>query len=162
MKLSSLIVFFLISSISFSQVQKSLQSAKEKIITASNAYLESIYDVDTSKVYQYIDKELFKKGAYYSKKNKTWTVDNMTFTDMVSTAEKYNSKGTLPPNSPKIVRILDMEEKIANVKVEAIWGIDYLLLLKDEQEKWKITDILWQSYTPEQWEKVIAKMKARG
>lgn len=159
-KIQLLIIIALIGVHAHVSAQETSYSDKEKIIEASTAYVESIYTVDTVKVYKYVDRELFKKGVYYSKKEKTWSVHPMSFDELVSTAKTYNKKGALPKNSPKVVEILDIQEKIANVKIEAIWGIDYLLLMKDETGNWRITQILWQSYTPQQWESVIVKMKS--
>jgi hypothetical protein len=129
---------------------------REKIITAANAYIESIYDVDTTKVIEYIDKDLYKKGAYYSKAKGSWSINLMSFSDMIATAKTYNQKGRLPKNAPKEVKILDVQEKIANVMVKAYWGMDYLLLMKDENNEWKITQIQWQSYTPNDKKKMTA------
>ncbi len=155
------ILLLILVTYSLTQAQNSVNSDFEKVTTAANAYIESIYDVDTTKVYKYIDRELFKKGVYYSKKNKVWSVLPMSFNGLVNTAKTFNEDRSLPKNSPKMVEVLDLQEKIANVKIEAIWGMDYLLLRKDEYGDWKITQILWQSYTPKQWANVEAKMKSK-
>ena len=46
-------------------------------------------------------------------------------------------------DAPKKVIVLDIQEKTAAGKVYAWWGIDYVLLSKDN-DKWMIEQVLWE------------------
>nr|MBP6670523.1 nuclear transport factor 2 family protein [Gemmatimonadales bacterium] len=48
-----------------------------------------------------------------------------------------------PPNAPKDVTILDVQDQTAAAKVRAWWGTDYFLLGRYEG-RWMIRHVLWQ------------------
>ena len=48
-----------------------------------------------------------------------------------------------PKTSPRKVAILDNTDLIANVKLDAAWGIDYIHLSKISG-KWMIMNVIWQ------------------
>ena len=49
--------------------------------------------------------------------------------------------------TPKDVRIFEVLDQTASVKVTAWWGIDYLLLGKYDG-RWMIAHVMWQSPPP--------------
>jgi hypothetical protein len=63
---------------------------------------------------------------------------------MVLTAESYNKKGDKFPAQPKKeVKILDIYQRTASVKLTADDWIDYLHLVK-LNGKWEIVNVVWQ------------------
>jgi hypothetical protein len=63
-------------------------------------------------------------------------------------AKKYaayvlRSKDFPAEDAPKKVEILDVMNAIASVKITAWWGVDYLLLSKQEG-KWMIEQVIWE------------------
>ncbi|MEQ9009261.1 MAG: hypothetical protein RLP12_15365, partial [Ekhidna sp.] len=64
-----------------------------------------------------------------------------------------------PPTAPKQVERLDMDERVANVKVYAIWGFDYLLMTKNENDDWIVQQFLWQSYNAKDHTKMMRRIK---
>jgi hypothetical protein len=69
----------------------------------------------------------------------------MSFDKLISLAKRWNVKGDRAnADSPRIVKILEVSDKIAVVKVTAVWGIDYLNMV-NTNEGWKSINIVWQS-----------------
>ncbi|MEQ8627328.1 nuclear transport factor 2 family protein [Ekhidna sp.] len=131
---------------------------RKKITKAAINYVESIYKVDTLLLSK-ISINLTKQGYYYSRRDSTWSKSPMTYQELKQTAATYNKNGWIPPKAPKRVEILDMDERVANVKVYAIWGFDYLLMTKNDEGDWIIDQILWQSYNQNEQLRMVSKMK---
>ncbi len=124
-------------------------------------YLESIYKTEPSLVPDIADASLQKSGFYFSSKKQEWSYNDMTYAELIHTAESYNKKKWIPQDAPKSIELIEIKEKVALAKVKAIWGFDYVLLSK-EKDKWKLNKILWQSYGPLDKIDMISLMKAKN
>lgn len=49
-----------------------------------------------------------------------------------------------PPDAPKEIELLDVQDQTAAAKLTAYWGTDYFLLAKYDG-RWMIRHVLWQS-----------------
>lgn len=109
-------------------------------------YIDAFYKVDTTLAYKSVHKNLRKVGWWYDQKKKAYSGDiEMPFDDLISLAKKWNVKGDrVNDQSPRKVDILEVSDKIAAVKITAVWGIDYLNMVKTK-EGWKAINIVWQS-----------------
>jgi hypothetical protein len=124
-------------------------------------YLTALYDADSTLVDNITDQNLQKSGHYYSPKRKSWSYTHMSYAGLKNTAATYNAKGWIPSSAPRKIEVFEVKERIAVGKVEAIWGMDYVLLSKNAAGDWRIDKILWQSYssavtidgnlTPDEW-----------
>ena len=63
----------------------------------------------------------------------------MKFAQNVVAKQNFAKEG-----SPKKIEILDLQDKIAAVKVTAYWGIDYMFLAKNDKGNWMIEQVIWQ------------------
>lgn len=143
-----IIIFLLIcSTAGFAQEYKKDLDA---IVTASYGYMDTFYKADTLLAHKYIDKSLRKVGWSYSKEKGTYSGNNELPFDKVIELAMYFKKKPLPQdeNTPREVEVLEINDKIAITKVTALWGIDYLNMVKLDGQ-WKIINIVWQS--PPQW-----------
>ena len=123
------------------------QSADEAgIRTACMDYIEAFYKADTTLAYRSVHPRLQKRGFSYSRQNKSYSRQlEMPFPALVQLARKWNADGrSANAGSVKTVKILDIEDKTASAKVTAVWGIDYIHLVK-ENGKWWVMNVLWQS-----------------
>lgn len=111
---------------------------------AAMDYIESVYEVNPSKVERSVHPDLVKRGFFIKKDETAYTPHTMTFEQLVNLSKTYNKNGHVPKDAPKEVVVFDIADQTASVKVTAIWGIDYMHLAKYEG-KWKIINILWQS-----------------
>ena len=68
----------------------------------------------------------------------------MTFRQAIDYAKRVaEKKNFAKEDSPKKVEILDVGNSIAAAKVTAWWGIDYILLSR-QNDRWMIDQVLWE------------------
>ncbi|SEK36975.1 Putative lumazine-binding [Aquimarina amphilecti] len=107
-------------------------------------YIESQHEVKPEQFERSAHPRMVKRTFWTDKKtNKQYLRE--TFTDaMILLAETYNINGDKFPEKPKKeVIILDVFENIASVKLIADDWIDYMHIVK-LNDQWKITNVLWQ------------------
>ncbi len=78
------------------------------------------------------------EGAY----NGPWY---MTKDSAKEFAPGYAEGEKLPADAYRKVEILDQLDKIASVRIEAVWGIDYIHMAKIDGD-WKIYNVIWQTW----------------
>jgi len=142
MKTSLLILLALfISNISFAQTEADLAAVKKTCL----GYIEGFYQGDTLKLINNVKPTLHKFG--YWKNDKTGEYGEpiyMTFDGAKEYANEVLEKKNFPKaDAPKKIEILDIIDHIASVKVTAWWGVDYILLSK-QNDNWMIEQVLWQ------------------
>lgn len=90
--------------------------------------------------------ELKKLGWYRSSSGDAYAGPYyMPKDEALSFAPPYAEREKIPEDAIKNVFILDLLDKIASVKVEAVWGIDYIHMAKTG-DGWKIYNVIWQSW----------------
>ena len=121
------------------------QDSKQKIERVCLDYMEGFYEGDTSKLIGCLNPALFKFGYWQDKKTGNYAPDgNMTWRQAVDYAKRvYEKKNFAKANAPKKVEVLDIMNTIAAAKVTAWWGVDYILLAK-QNDKWMIDQVLWE------------------
>lgn len=137
----------LVSTASFAQdYQKDLDDLK----AAAQGYIDIFYKGDTLLAYKYVDQSLRKVGWRYRADKQQYSGNReLPFTAVVDLAKRLKENPLeIPEGTPREVEVLEVNDKIAIVKVTALWGIDYLNFVKIDQE-WKIINIVWQS--PPKW-----------
>jgi len=107
-------------------------------------YCEAFYEAKPEYLERSVSKSLTKFGYY--QKDGAYTGVGMTFDQAVGLAKEWNASGK-KDTSQKTVQILDVLDQTACAKLTANWGIDYLLLAR-EDGKWMIRHVLWQSHPP--------------
>ncbi|MFI5129377.1 MAG: nuclear transport factor 2 family protein [Chitinophagales bacterium] len=135
-----ILLLVLCSSVKFSTAQE-----KEKIEKACLNYLEGFYEGDTTKLITALKPSLYKYGYWKNKTTGNYDPDGqMTYRQALDYANSVmEKKGFAKPDAPKKVEVLDMMNTIASAKVTAWWGVDYILLSKQDN-KWKIEQVLWE------------------
>lgn len=125
------------------------KSDEDAIRQACFDYIDAFYKADTSLAYRSVHPQLQKRGYFYSAKDSKFSNQlEMPFPALVSLAKTWNANGSRTnAQSPRTVKILDMEDKTAAAKVSAVWGIDYIHLVKLD-DKWWVMNVLWQSIPP--------------
>lgn len=121
------------------------QDAKQKIERACLDYIEGFYEGDTTKLIRCLNPSLYKFGYWQDKKTGKYAPDgNMTWRQALDYAKKvYEKKNFAKSNAPKKVEVLDIMNTIAAAKVTAWWGVDYILLAKQD-DKWMIDQVIWE------------------
>ena len=107
-------------------------------------YIESQHKVESGLMKRGLDKKLAKRTYWKSKDGSEFILET-DFETMVWVAENYNKDGKKFPSSPKVdINILDIDNRVASVKLTVDDWIDYLHLYKNENNEWKIINVLWQ------------------
>jgi hypothetical protein len=137
------LLFFLLfcSSVQFVNAQ----TDKEAVTKACLNYIEGFYEGDSAKLISSLKPTLHKYGFWKNKNTGKYDPDGyMTFQQAINYANNVLAKKNFAkPTAPKKVEILDLGNAIAAAKVTAWWGIDYILLSK-QNEKWMIEQVLWE------------------
>ena len=107
-------------------------------------YIESQHKVDSSMMARGLDKKLAKRTYWLDKSGKEFVMET-SHDFMVELAGRYNKSGDKFPKDPRIeIKILDIDKRVASVKLTVDEWIDYMHLYQNEQGKWKIINVLWQ------------------
>ena len=119
---------------------------REAVRLAALDYVEGVYNVQPDRIERSVHTTLVKRGFYKDKADAPYNESPMTYEQLVRLAGNWNKEGKRD-TSIKEVAVLDVLDQTAVAKVTASWGIDYMLLAK-YGDRWKITQILWQSHPP--------------
>jgi len=120
-------------------------SADEKAIEqAVQNYVSSIYDMKPELLDKSVSPKLQKLGYMPAQDGSGLEESWMTLDELKELAGHLNKDGMFDPKtSPRVVTILEHTDMIANVKLEAAWGIDYIHLTKFSGE-WMIMNVIWE------------------
>jgi len=114
------------------------------ITQAALDYIESQHTPSPKQMAQALHPEL-KKRTYWHKADGSEFVMETSRDFMVELAGRYNTKGDRFPAEPrKDIEILDIDDRVASVKLTADEWIDYMHLVKTDAGEWKIINVLWQ------------------
>ena len=107
-------------------------------------YIESQHKPNPKQMEQALHPRLVKRTFWKDKATQKDYLSEYFAENMVILAERYNVKGDKFPTKPKKeVKLLDVSDKTASVKLTADEWIDYMHLVKLNGE-WKIVNVLWQ------------------
>lgn len=140
------LAFMLTFLLSIQLVAQDKEAAIKDVTQAAYDYIDTFYKVDTTLAYKSVHKDLRKVGWWFDEKKKAYSENSeMSFSSLVNLAKRWNAKGDrVSADSPRDVIVLEVSDKIAVVKVTAVWGIDYLNMVKTD-DGWKSINIVWQS-----------------
>ena len=111
---------------------------------AVQAYVSAIYDMKPELLDGSVSPKLQKLGYMPAQGGSGLEESWMTFDELKDLAGHLNQNGMFDPKtSPRKVTILDRTDMIANVKLDAAWGIDYIHLTKSSGE-WMIVNVIWE------------------
>jgi len=127
------------------QQKLSAQSEKEKVEKACLNYIEGFYEGDTAKLITSLKPSLYKFGYWKSSPTGSYEPDgNMTYREAIEYAKKvFEKKAFAKTDAIKKIEVLDVMNTIASAKVTAKWGVDYVLLAKQD-DRWMIEQVLWE------------------
>lgn len=138
------IIFVLFFATNISAQNK--DAAVKEVTQAAYNYINTFYKADTTLAYKSVHKDLRKVGWWFDEKKGAYSDNSeMSFDKLINLAKRWNAKGDRANSeSIKDVVVLEVSDKIAVAKVTAVWGIDYLNMVKTD-EGWKSINIVWQS-----------------
>jgi hypothetical protein len=127
-----------------SSVSPDISADKIAVLRAATDYIESQHKRSGQMMQRGLHQKLVKRTYWQTKAGSEFIMET-DFNTMVSVAENYNKSGDKFSSPPKIdIKILDIEQRIASVKLIADDWVDYMHLIKNTQGQWKIINVLWQ------------------
>jgi phosphohistidine phosphatase SixA len=141
MKSTLVSLFFLLSFIGLSQDI----SDKTQIEATLNNYIDAFYKGDPVKLKEAIKPRLNKFGYRKNEESGNYEYyEHMSFEKAMDFVQKMKDEGRSRDETEiRNVDVLDIGNHIASAKVTAAWGIDYVLLSKDNN-KWMIEQVIWE------------------
>ncbi|WP_299130351.1 histidine phosphatase family protein [uncultured Winogradskyella sp.] len=129
----------------FTFVSFGQDSDKSQIETTLNNYIDAFYKGDTTKLKLAIKPRLNKFGYWKNKESGAYEYyAHMTYDKAMDFVQRMKDEGrTRDEDKIRTVEVLDIGNHIATAKVIAAWGIDYILLSKDDN-KWMIEQVIWE------------------
>jgi hypothetical protein len=116
----------------------------QAIERAVRDYIESQHKAEPEMMQRGLDKDLAKR-TYWKAADGTEFIMKTDYDTMVKVARTYNKDGTKFPKVPRAeIKILDVDNRTASVKLTADEWIDYMHLYKNDRNEWKILNVLWQ------------------
>lgn len=107
-------------------------------------YIESQHTPNPSRMERALHPRMVKRTFWKDKATGKDYLRETNTESMILLAESYNKKGDkFPPSPRKEVKLLDVSERTASVKLFADEWIDYMHLAK-LNGTWKIVNVLWQ------------------
>jgi hypothetical protein len=107
-------------------------------------YVSSIYDMKPELLDESVSPKIQKVGYMPAQDGSGLEESWMTFQELKDLAGHLNKDGMFDPaTSPRKLTILDHTDMIANVKLDAAWGIDYIHLTKHSGQ-WMIMNVIWE------------------
>ena len=117
---------------------------RQAVRQAALDYIESQHNVAPERMERALHKQLAKR-TYWQKADGGEFVMETGYDTMVRVAASYNRQGDKFPSKPKkLVKVLDIDGRVASVKLTADDWIDYMHLMKNDQGQWQIVNVLWQ------------------
>ena len=110
-------------------------------------YIEGWYSADTIRMAKALSKDLKKRGFIMSYKSKKEIIANASYPQMIKWTGERNDQLALDNNIELKVEIIEIGERIANVKTITPDFIDYIHLGKIAGE-WKIYNVIWELKSP--------------
>jgi hypothetical protein len=124
-------------------------SDEEAIRQAVLNYANSAYLVKPELVEQSVHPKLQKIGYVKRKADDPYRELWMNFYELKELVAGWNKEGRFDAQTAKRqIKILDRLDQTAVARLDAEWGIDFFHLAKIDGT-WKIMNVIWQSYPPE-------------
>ncbi len=109
---------------------------------AAADYIEGWYAGDAARMDRALHPELAKRIVLTDPQTSTSNVRQMGATELVQQTRRGGGRDVPAGQQRKDIRILDVFEGTASVRVDAATWIDYMHLAKVDGE-WKIVNVLW-------------------
>ncbi len=129
--------------------EEAIEADRAAVARAAQDYLDGLYQARPELVEKSVHAELAKLGFTRKEPGEAYEPSVMTRAELLAIAGTWNAEGDkVDADTPGKVEVLGVMDRVACVKLTALWGADYMHLTKDEDGVWKIRHILWQTLPP--------------
>lgn len=138
-------------------------SAESLVRAALQDYLGALYEAAPERIERSVSPDLVKLGLWHDAENGRWQPSPMTYDRLVKLAGRWNHKGDqVAEGAVGRVTVFEVADDIACGLIEAVWGLDYAQLVRDADGRWRIRQLLWQSWPGAPGAKQPVDAKARA
>ncbi len=138
------LILFVVVLLSNNNLSGQTQQDSLEIQQAALDYIESQHVPNPAQMEQALHPRMVKRTFWKDKATGKDYLRETTAESMVLLAESYNiNKDKFPASPKKEVKLLDVSERTASVKLIADDWIDYMHIVK-LNGTWKISNVLWQ------------------
>jgi hypothetical protein len=138
----TVILIFVFSFHSFAIADHSRDVAAIKQVALD--YIESQHNPSPNRMKNALHEKLAKRTFWLGIDGEEFIMET-SYDSMIHIAETYNKAGDRFPDTPKKdVKILDIDGRVASVKLVADDWIDYMHVFKNDKDEWKIVNVMWQ------------------
>lgn len=135
------VFLILISSKGYSQ-----DPERRALLNVSEDYMDAMYRADPEKMEKCLGDSFLRNGFYWKGSQESYSdMTSLNRAQMIQIAKDWNKEKWVPEDAPRELDILDLQEKIAVVRLTAFWGVEYLQLAKTN-EGWRIVQVLSQNW----------------
>lgn len=142
MKRWNLVVVALLAAPAAGYAQTATDSAA--IRTAALDYIQGWYGADGDRMARALHPELAKRIQNTDAQGRVWIRD-MTASELVRGTRAGGGRQTPAAEQRADLRILDIFQNAASVRVDASTWIDYLHLVRQPDGRWLIVNVLWET-----------------
>ena len=121
------------------------QTDKTQIEVTLNNYIDGFYQGDTLKLKAALKPRLYKFGYLKDKETGAYKYyQDLPYDKALALAQRIKEQGmTRTETEMRGVKVLEIANHIASARVTGAWGLDYILLSKDNG-KWMIEQVIWE------------------
>lgn len=139
-KIVILILAFTFHSFALAENSRDVAAVKQ----AALDYIESQHNPSPDRMKKALHEKLAKRTFWQRVDGEEFIMET-SYDTMIRIAATYNKAGDKFPTDPKKgVKVLDIDGKVASVKLIADDWIDYMHLFKNDKSEWKIVNVMWQ------------------
>ena len=142
---TTLRTLLIVAAVAVAGIAQAGNDADQKgIEQAVQNYVSAIYDMKPELLDVSVSPKVQKVGYMPAEDGSGLEESWMTLDELKDLAGHLNKDGMFDPEtSPRKVTIIHHTDLIANVKLDAAWGIDYIHLTKFSGE-WMIMNVMWE------------------
>jgi hypothetical protein len=113
----------------------------DQVVAVATDYLKSFYsgtaEERAARMQRVIHPDLAKRSPANIRADGTFY--EWTLAEMIEIASNSVNE---PVGTPYKVQVLDRTDRMASVRTDAVWGIDYMHLARIDGE-WRVVNVLW-------------------
>ena len=133
--------FFLLTAFAPAAAQSAADSAA--IRATALDYIQGWYTGDAARMERALHPELAKRIVHSDSLGR-YRLDTQSAMTLVQNTRSGGGKDTPPADRRDDVRILDIYQNAASVRVDASYWIDYLQVARWRGGRWVIVNVLWE------------------
>jgi hypothetical protein len=119
---------------------------RRSVLQTARNYVEAMYEADAGKMENCLHGNFVKNGFYWKSRQESYSaITAISRAQLIQIAKDWNRDPWVPDDAPRELELLDLQEKIALVKLTAYWGIEYLQMSKTG-DRWQIVQVLSQNW----------------